>query len=280
MRIARVRTDEGPRYARVEGDEIYLTDLDGELPTGDLITSGALATARAFGSSRPVGQADLLAPVERPGKIVAIGLNYVDHAAEAGRTLPAEPLVFAKFTSSIIGPGEPIRWDRSVTDAVDFEAELAVVIGRTARNVDRSEALDHIAYYTCLNDVSARDLQFADGQWVRAKSLDTFCPIGPWLVGTDEIPDPGALAIACTVGGERLQDASTADLIFDVPELIARLSAAFTLHPGDVIATGTPPGVGWFRTPKRPLRGDEHVVVSIEGIGDLMNPTIESGQPS
>ena len=280
MRIARIRTDQGPRYARVVGEELHPLDIDGELPTGDLIESGALATARAVGSSLPVRQAELLAPVERPGKIVAIGLNYIDHAAEAGRSLPTEPLVFAKFTSAIIGPGEPIRWDRSVTDAVDFEAELAVVIGRTARNVSRSEALDHVAYYTCLNDVSARDLQFADGQWVRAKSLDTFCPIGPWLVSSDEIPDPGALAIRCTVGGERLQDASTADLIFDVPELIARLSAAFSLHPGDVIATGTPPGVGWFRTPKRPLRGGEEVVVSIEGIGDLVNPTIETGQPT
>jgi 2-keto-4-pentenoate hydratase/2-oxohepta-3-ene-1,7-dioic acid hydratase in catechol pathway len=279
MRIARVRTDEGARYALLEGDRVALTDLDGSVPTGELIASGALASASAVGSPRALDEVELLAPVDRPGKIVAIGLNYIDHAAEAGRALPAEPLVFAKFTSSIIGPGAPIRWDRSLTNAVDFEAELAVVIGRTARNVTRERTMDHVAYYTCLNDVSARDLQFADGQWVRAKSLDTFCPIGPWLVGSDEIPDPGTLAISCTVAGERLQDASTADLIFDVPELISRLSAAFSLHPGDVIATGTPPGVGWFREPKRPLRGGEEVVVWIEGIGALRNPTVETGSP-
>ena len=216
----------------------------------------------------------LLAPIDDPRKVVAIGLNYVDHAAEVTMDLPKDPLVFAKFPSSIVGPGDDIRWSRSVTDAVDYEAELAVVIGRPARDVAVEDALDHVFGYTCLNDVSARDLQFGDGQWVRGKSLDTFCPIGPWIVTADEIPDPQALAIRCRVGDELLQDGTTADMIFGVAELISRLSRAFTLDPGDVIATGTPPGVGWARDPKRLLRDGETVVVEIEGIGALENRTV------
>jgi 2-keto-4-pentenoate hydratase/2-oxohepta-3-ene-1,7-dioic acid hydratase in catechol pathway len=220
-----------------------------------------------------VRDAPLLAPVSDPRKVVAIGLNYVDHAAEVAMALPAEPLVFAKFPSSIVGPGAHVEWTTDVTDQVDYEAELAVVIGRPARNVVAERALDHVFGYTCLNDVSARDLQFGDGQWVRGKSLDTFCPVGPWVVTADEIPDPSGLRITCTVGGEVLQDATTADLIFSVPELIARLSRAFTLEPGDVIATGTPPGIGFSRDPKRFLRDGEDVVVEIERVGRLVNHT-------
>jgi 2-keto-4-pentenoate hydratase/2-oxohepta-3-ene-1,7-dioic acid hydratase in catechol pathway len=221
-----------------------------------------------------------VAPLPDPGKIVAIGLNYIDHAAEAEMTLPSEPLVFAKFPSSIVGPGDAIAFDRGLTDGVDFEAELGAIIGSRARDVRVEDALGHVFGYTCLNDVSARDLQFADGQWVRAKSLDTFCPIGPWIVTADELPDPQTLAISCTVSGERLQDASTADMIFGVAELIARLSRSFSLEPGDLIATGTPPGVGWFRTPRRVLRDGDEVVVAIEGIGDLRNPVRASGTPA
>jgi 2-keto-4-pentenoate hydratase/2-oxohepta-3-ene-1,7-dioic acid hydratase in catechol pathway len=279
MRIARIERDGGTAYARVENDRLIPLEVGSEA-TGDLIAAGAFDSSSDAGEAIPLASARLLAPVHRPGKVAAIGLNYVDHAAEAGRALPSEPLVFAKFSSSIIGPDAPITWDRGLTDGVDFEAELAVVIGRTARNVSRDDALDHVAFYTCLNDVSARDLQFADGQWVRAKSLDTFCPIGPWLVTPDEVGDPGKLAISCTVSGERLQDASTADLIFDVPELISRLSRAFTLEPGDIIATGTPPGVGWFRDPKRPLKDGDEVIVSIERVGDLRNPVVETGSPA
>jgi 2-keto-4-pentenoate hydratase/2-oxohepta-3-ene-1,7-dioic acid hydratase in catechol pathway len=163
-----------------------------------------------------------------PGKIVAIGLNYADHAAEGGAQVPSEPLVFAKFASSLVGPGMPITWDCRLTDAVDYEAELAVIIGRTARHVSQENALEHVFGYTCLNDVSARDLQFADGQWVRGKSLDSFCPLGPWIVTADEIPDPQQLEISCVVSGELLQRANTADMFFPVAELIARLSRAFT----------------------------------------------------
>ena len=211
------------------------------------------------------------APLQRPAKIVAVGLNYADHAAEGNVALPAEPLLFTKFSSSIIGPGEYICWDSALTDAVDYEAELAVVIGRRARNVTVDAALDHVFGYTCLNDISARDLQFADGQWVRAKSLDTFCPLGPWIVTADEIADPQALAIECEVSGELLQAASTADMIFSVAELVSRISRSFTLEPGDLIATGTPPGVGYFREPQRLLRNGDEVVVRVQAVGEIRN---------
>lgn len=220
---------------------------------------------------RPTASVQLLAPLPAPRKVVAIGLNYADHAAEAKVTAPAEPLVFAKFPSAIVGPDDAIEWDRRLTDGVDYEAELGVVIGRTARHVPIEQALDHVYAYTCVNDVSARDLQFGDGQWVRGKSLDSFCPIGPWLVTVDEIPDPQALAISCTVSGETLQAGSTADMFFGVAELISRLSRSFTLEPGDLLATGTPPGVGWFREPRRLLRNGDEVVVEIERIGKLRN---------
>jgi 2-keto-4-pentenoate hydratase/2-oxohepta-3-ene-1,7-dioic acid hydratase in catechol pathway len=220
---------------------------------------------------RPINSVRLLAPIADPAKIVAVGLNYLDHAKESQQVAPAEPLVFAKFPSSIIGPGDEIIWDTALTQAVDFEAELAVIIGRHARNVSESAALSHVFGYTCLNDVSARDLQFGDDQWVRGKSLDTFCPIGPFIVTADEIPDPQALAIGCHVGDAVMQEASTRDMIFGVAELVARLSRSFTLEPGDVIATGTPPGVGYFRDPQRLLGDGDEVTVSIESIGELRN---------
>jgi len=230
------------------------------------------AYAAAPGPGLALADVRLDAPLRRPAKIVAVGLNYADHAAEGNVSLPAEPLVFTKFPSSIIGPREPITWDTALTDAVDYEAELAVVIGRRARNVSVDAALGHVFGYTCLNDISARDLQFGDGQWVRGKSLDTFCPVGPWIVTAHEIPDPQSLAIECEVSGEVLQSASTADMIFGVADLIARLSRSFTLEPGDLIATGTPPGVGYFREPQRLLRNGDEVVVRIGGIGELRNP--------
>jgi 2-keto-4-pentenoate hydratase/2-oxohepta-3-ene-1,7-dioic acid hydratase in catechol pathway len=222
--------------------------------------------------SRPIDSVRLLAPLSDPGKIVAIGLNYLDHAAESQQALPAEPLVFTKFSSSIVGPGAAIMWDRALTEEVDFEAELAVVIGRQARNVTRDDALSHVFGYTCLNDVSARDLQFRDGQWVRGKSLDTFCPMGPVIVTADEIDDPQGLEIGCRLGDETMQRSNTGDMIFGVAELIARLSRSFTLEPGDVIATGTPPGVGYFREPRRLLQDGDQVTVWVERIGALTNP--------
>ena len=219
----------------------------------------------------PLPEAVLAPVVPRPGKIVAVGLNYRAHADEVGLAAPERPLLFAKFSSSVLAHGGEIRWDAALTDQVDYEAELGVVIGQTARNVDPADALDHVLGYTCINDVSARDLQAADGQWVRAKSLDTFCPIGPVLVTADEIPDPQTLAISCSVNGEVLQQASTADMFFRIRELIALCSRSFTLEPGDVIATGTPSGIGLSRKPPRFLGEGDEVVVTIERIGSLAN---------
>jgi 2-keto-4-pentenoate hydratase/2-oxohepta-3-ene-1,7-dioic acid hydratase in catechol pathway len=209
-----------------------------------------------------------------PGKIVCVGLNYLDHIRESGAEPPAEPLIFAKFPSAVIRSGDPIPIDDELTKRVDWEVELAVVIGRTARRVDAADALDYVFGYTVANDVSARDLQFGDGQWVRGKSLDGFCPLGPEVVTTDEIPDPQNLALRTTVNGEVMQDSSTSEMVFGVAELIAFCSRSFTLDPGDVLLTGTPWGCGEFMDPPRSLHPGDVVEVSIEGIGSLRNPVV------
>ena len=227
----------------------------------------------------PFNEVELLAPVPRPGKVVAAGVNYKTHASEGGRDAPDHPILFAKLTTSVIGHGGEIRWDPRLAHAVDFEAELAVVIGRTCRRVNEAEALDYVGGYTCLNDVSARDLQFSDRQFVRSKSLDTFCPMGPWLVTPDEVGDPQSLRVRCLVNGEVMQDASTSEMVFGVAQLVSFCSQAFTLEPGDVIATGTPSGVGWFREPKRMLGEGDEVVVDIERVGRLVNVCREERDP-
>jgi 5-carboxymethyl-2-hydroxymuconate isomerase len=187
--------------------------------------------------------------ITRPGKIVCVGLNYHDHAEEGGQDLPKAPLLFAKWPNTLIGDGEPIVLPPDSTQ-VDYEAELGVVIGTTAKHVSERDALDVVAGYICVNDVTARDMQFGDGQWTRGKSPDTFCPVGPRLVPRDEIGDPQALAIRCIVNGETLQDSSTSQMIFSVAEIIAYVTRVITLEPGDLIATGTPAGVGVFRDPR------------------------------
>jgi 2-keto-4-pentenoate hydratase/2-oxohepta-3-ene-1,7-dioic acid hydratase in catechol pathway len=209
--------------------------------------------------------------IGRPGKIVCVGLNYLDHAQEGGMELPTAPLLFAKWPNTLIGDGEPIVLPPEATE-VDYEAELGVVIGRTARRVAKRDALDHVEGYICVNDVSARDLQFGDGQWTRGKSPDTFCPVGPRLVPREEIDDPQALAIRCILNGEAMQDSSTAQMIFSVAEVIAYTSQVITLEPGDLIATGTPAGVGVFRDPKVLLKDGDEVSIEIEGLGTLTNP--------
>lgn len=220
----------------------------------------------------PYDPSRLSAPILRPSKIVAIGLNYLDHAAETELELPAEPLVFTKFPSALTGPTDPIRIPEGLTREVDFEAELGVVIGRRARNVAAERALTHVFGYTVLNDVSARDLQFRDGQWVRGKSLDGFCPCGPVVASRDEVPDPQALEIGCELDGAVMQRAGTGDMIFGVAALIERLSAWFTLEPGDLVATGTPSGVGFTRTPPVYLRPGARLRTWVGGIGELDNP--------
>ena len=210
-------------------------------------------------------------PIERPQKIVCIGLNYRDHAEEQGTELPAAPLLFAKWPNTLIGPGEPIVIP-PITKQVDYEAELGVVIGERVRGASAENALEAVAGFLCLNDVSARDLQFSDGQWVRGKSLDTFCPIGPEFVPAADVPDPQALAIRAVVNGEVLQDSHTSNMIFSVAEIVAHVSRSITLEPGDLIATGTPAGVGAFRDPPVWLEPGDEVTIEIEGLGALTNP--------
>ncbi len=243
-------------------------------PAGVERLAAAAALSGADASGIPIEEAAFLPPVTAPSKIMAIGLNYRDHATEAGLDAPREPLVFAKFPNSLLAAGQPIRWDPALATVVDFEAELAVIIGSTTRDVSVDDALSHVLGYACCNDVSARDLQFGDGQWVRGKSLDTFFPIGPYLVTTDEIPDPQDLAIRCYVDSNLLQDSNTSRMFFGVAGIISHLSKYFTLYPGDIIATGTPAGVGVFREPKFLLGAGSEVVVEIEGLGRLSNPCV------
>ena len=213
----------------------------------------------------------MLAPIPRPPNVIAIGRNYLDYASEEGLQPPQEPAIFLKFANSVVGPCAKIRWDPDYTTQVDFEAELAIVVGRKARDVPVERALDYVLGYTCLNDVSARDLQFNDVQWAWGKSLDSFCPLGPAIVTTDEIRDPQNLQIRCIVNGSAMQSANTADMFYSVVELVSYCSRAFTLRPGDVIATGTPGGVGIFRDPPKLLSDGDEVVVEIDGIGSLTN---------
>jgi 2-keto-4-pentenoate hydratase/2-oxohepta-3-ene-1,7-dioic acid hydratase in catechol pathway len=223
-------------------------------------------------------EVELLAPVRRPGKIVAIGLNYADHVGESAMELPKAPLIFSKPSSAIVGPGEPVRWAGADCREADYEAELAVVIGSTATGVV-DNPLEHIFGYTCCNDFSARDAQFGDGQWVRGKSFDTFCPLGPWIVSPDEFGDPQDHTIGIDVtdpdgATARLQDGNTSDMIFGVAEIITYIARFITLEPGDVIATGTPNGVGFARKPPRYMGDGDVMTVWIDGIGELTNPCV------
>ena len=211
------------------------------------------------------------APFRRPGKIVAIGQNYMDHCRECNVPAPTRPIVFTKFTTSINSPTGEIVWRTDLTTQVDWEVELGIIIGNQARHVSEEDALGYVFGYTVANDISARDLQGGDGQWVRGKSLDTFCPIGPVVVTADEIPDPQALGLRCLVTGTPVQDSNTSEMIFGVRYLISFLSHAFTLESGDVILTGTPYGIGAARDPQIFLGGGDVVVAEVDGIGQLRN---------
>jgi 2-keto-4-pentenoate hydratase/2-oxohepta-3-ene-1,7-dioic acid hydratase in catechol pathway len=253
-------------FGRIEGDAV--------VPMGDDVVA-FLETGRV--TQRDPIQLDSLAlraPVPRPGKVICVGLNYRDHAEETGQVIPDEPVLFAKFANSVIGPGAAIDVPAFVQQP-DFEAELGVVIGRTATNVEPAEALDHVAGYTCCNDVSARDLQFRSSQWLLGKAIDGFLPVGPWILTPDEVGDPQTLGIRCLVNGDVVQDSSTKQMVFGVAELVAFISRTITLEPGDLIATGTPPGVGMARTPPRWLRDGDTMTVEIERIGALTNTVRE-----
>jgi len=221
----------------------------------------------------PLNDVQLLSPVLKPGKVLCIGLNYRDHAIESKMEIPKVPTVFLKLPSAVVGPEADIVLPRNSTQP-DYEAELAAVIGSAGRNIGARDWEKHIAGYTILNDVSARDVQLATSQWTLGKSFDTFCPIGPGIVTTDEIRDPHALDIRLTIGGELLQHSNTRELIFKLPELIGYISSVVPLEPGDIISTGTPAGVGLGRKPQRWLQPGEQIEITIEGIGVLRNRTV------
>ena len=237
----------------------------------------ALADAREKGWLVPSKDAYWFAPVPRPGKIICIGLNYRDHAAESNMPIPEKPVMFSKFSNCVIAPGEPVVVP-ATSQQVDYEAELAVVIGRRAKHVAADRAYDYVLGYTAFNDVSARDFQFADGQWQRGKSCDTFAPMGQTIVTTDAIPDPHKLSIKLVLNGQTMQDSNTDQLIFGVPALIEFITQSITLEPGDVIATGTPPGVGFARNPPVFLKPGDEMEVLIEGMGGLGNPVVSEEQ--
>jgi len=289
MKIVRYQSDRGPRAGVLADDSVLDLEKasDGRLPatTTELISDEKILSdaqrlqqfaredadlREAFAS--PLDEIHLLPPVERPRKIVCLGLNYRDHAEESGHEAPDEPVIFAKLTSSVIGPSDQIILP-AVSTKVDYEVELALVIGKKGKNVPAARAMEYIAGYTVLNDVSARDYQHEKpgGQWLLGKSFDTFCPIGPWLVTQDEIEDPHNLELKCEVNDEVLQSSDTSRMLFRIPQIIEYISKVFTLEPGDVVATGTPAGVGMGRTPPKYLRSADVVACTVQGIGTLRN---------
>ncbi|HEY4362296.1 MAG TPA: fumarylacetoacetate hydrolase family protein [Bryobacteraceae bacterium] len=244
------------------------------LPTGaDMLSICAGGRAEPSGAPLDLASVKLLSPIPRPPKFICVGLNYRDHAAESKMEIPKVPTIFNKFTNVVIGPGDPIVIPK-VTSKPDYEAEFAFVIGRGGRYIPASSAMDHVFGYTIVNDVSARDFQTATTQWLMGKTFDTFAPTGPWIVTKDEIADPHALDISLEIGGEVLQHSNTRELIFRLPELIEYISQVVTLEPGDIVATGTPAGVGFARKPPRWIKPGEEIVVKIEGIGELRNPVV------
>ncbi len=274
MKLVSYSTDGGvPRVGYIEDGEVRPL---GGASVLEYIEHGRSADRQPGGRTVPLEEARLHAPIARPAKIICIGLNYEDHAAETGQEIPEKPIVFAKYPNTIIGPGEAIRIP-PITEQVDYEAELTVVIGRTAKNVPESEALEYVFGYMNGNDVSSRDLQFSEGgQWTRSKSIDTFAPIGPFIATREEVPDPQNLYIRCILNGEVVQDGTTSDMIFSVAELVSFLSSGMTLMPGDIIMTGTPAGVGFVREPELFMKAGDEVSVEIEGLGTLTNP-VEAG---
>ena len=282
MRLVTVATGAGPRAcAEHAGRYVDLRAADPGLPAtvrGILALGdegrGRVAAAAAAGSvGHDPATCTLLPPVPDPGKIVCLGLNYRDHAREIGAEPPAEPILFSKYPSSLVGPGAAIVLP-AISDEVDFEAELVVVIGRRGKDVPRGAAMGLVGGYTIGNDVSARDWQLKKPgkQWMAGKTFDTFAPTGPAVVTADEVPDPHALGIRLRLNGATMQDSSTAELIFRVDAIVAHLSRLFTLEPGDLIFTGTPPGVGMARTPPAWLRPGDRVEVEVDGLGVLANP--------
>ena len=263
MRICSYRRDDGTvRAGIVDGDQVLDAGLTPWEPSPGAHIGSVAAVA-------------LVAPIPAPGKVVCVGRNYAEHAAETGSAVPTQPQIFSKWANAVVGPGSVVELP-AITHALDYEAELVVVIGRTACRVSEEHALDHVLGYTCGDDISARDLQFGDTQWTRGKALDTFAPMGPWIVTTDEIPDPQTLGIRCLVNGDVRQDDTTAHMLFPVAQLVAFITEAITLEPGDVIFSGTPPGVGHARQPPVYLQPGDTVRVEIDRIGTLENEIVSA----
>lgn len=251
----------------LEGQDVFPLKFAGEMI--DFI-SNQPETVDA-GDPIPLDKIDFAPPVTGPSKIICVGLNYMDHIKEGNAEIPETPVLFSKFSTSLTGHNNFIKWNNDLTEKVDFEAELAVIMGRKCFDCSEQEVMEFVFGYTCANDVSARDLQFGDGQWMRGKSLDTFCPLGPWIATGDEIPYPNNLKIKCTLNGRVMQDSNTEMMIFKLPELLSFISKNFTLLPGDVILTGTPNGVGTFREPSIYMQDGDRISVEIEDIGKLVN---------
>lgn len=228
------------------------------------------------GFALPLGSVRLRAPIARPGKITCVGLNYADHAREGGKEPPSAPIFFLKASNTVIGPGDPIVLPPN-SEKVDYEAEFAVVLGKPGGRISEENAYEHVAGYMIMNDVSARDMQFGDGQWFRGKSCDTFAPTGPWIVTRDEVPDPHKLRISLKLNGETMQDSNTSNLIFRVPFLVSYLSQSLSWEAGDLISTGTPPGVGVHRDPPVLLKSGDEVSITVERLGTLTNRVAGSG---
>lgn len=281
MRFVTLERGHGPEAGVIAGETVIGLRDAGFADVLAVIAGGAGALDRVtrWAQTAPAGETldlasvKLHAPIPRPPKIICIGLNYRDHAAESGLPIPDVPTVFAKFPTAVTGPQHPIVLPRNSTKP-DYEAELAFVIGRRGRHIPEEKWREHVFGYTCFNDVSARDFQTATSQWMMGKTFDTFAPFGPAIVTADEIEDPHNLEISLDLNGETMQRSNTREMIFRIPRLIAHLSSVFTLEPGDVIATGTPPGVGFARKPPRWLRHDDVVTVRISGVGVLTNPVV------
>ena len=258
----------------VEANLVVDLTASGYLDALAAITAGCNAVNKpgAYAAHR-LSDVRLHAPLSNPPRIFAIGLNYKDHAIESGMELPTTPVVFFKLPTAIVGPGDPIILPVNSTQP-DYEAEFAFVIGHGGFRLSADEAMSHVYGYTNVNDVSARDVQFASTQWSLSKCFPTFCPLGPAIVTADEIPDPHNLKIGLTIDGEQLQNSNTRELVFKIPQLIEYLSSITPLLPGDIDSTGTPPGVGLGRTPKRWLKPGETVTVKVEGLGSLTNPVV------
>lgn len=267
MKIAQYYEKDRIRLGRIDDEQLIPIEFMGDMI--DYITNPI--KTEDWNESIPLKEINFAPVVSRPSKIIGFGLNYMDHIKESKGKLPEKPIIFAKFPGSLIGHGQNIKWDSDLTEKVDFEAELAVIIGKSIYNCHEDKAMDAVFGYCCANDISARDLQFGDKQWVRGKSLDTFCPLGPWIVTRDEIGDPHSLGIKSILNGSIMQDSNTSMMLFKIPSLVSFLSRNFTLVPGDVILTGTPHGVGCFRDPSIYMKDGDEIIVEIDGLGRLVN---------